>query len=311
MIKSDSFVYQRLSDGNLKDVQFLFETVFKQSITLDQLEKKYDTTYTGIKHIAFLAYEKDMPVAFYGALPQSFSNGSEYFVGVHTCDSITLPEYQRRGLHQSLAIKSYDLMKSLGVKFVYAFHSENTFHSCKKLDWKVLHTMKGFWIKTDNFPTTKVLRKVQPLSSWIEKRAQKILAPHVCPVSKFSNSNTMNGIYVHYSEAFFEYKCFSLNEVIELEGVKFWVKLSSGIMIGDINFKTEAQLMLGLDRLKKLCVKLGYNEILFQTTVGTEIEKVLSKHFTGFESWKLGYLLFDEELEIDSFRSNFGDLDTF
>lgn len=311
MAEELSFEFRRLSEENLADFQFLYQTVFKQKITLSTLRSKYNTSYTGVKHLFYLAYHQGKPVAVYGAVPQQFEYNENLILGVHTCDSITLPEFQRKGLHKVLALKSYELMKAEGVKFVYAFHSENTFHSCKKLDWKVHSTMKGFWVRTENLPVAKALRKVGLTNRILDSRIERIFKPYECEPTRFVNSNSGNGICVHYSEAFFNYKNFTNNLIIELEGVKFWVKISSGIMVGDVNFDNEAALLAAIEKLTELTSKLGFNEILFQTMVGTKLEQTLSNHFSGFESWKVGYLLFDSELPILILKSNFGDLDTF
>jgi GNAT superfamily N-acetyltransferase len=302
---------KRLDDSRLIDVQFLYETIFKKSIALDVLTKKYDTSYLGVKHLTYLAYDSDKPVAFYGALPQLMSSNGETFLAVHTCDSLTLPEYQRQGIHRMLALKAYGLMKEEGVRFVYAYHSENTYHSCKKLDWEAAYTMKAFVIKTGGMPFTKVIRKVKPLKTLSDAYIQKVLKPYRLAPEKFENSNFNDGISQIYDEPFFKYKCFTSNLIVELEKVRFWLNVSTRVSVGDVNFESETDLLKGIDALKRLTKKIGLNEILFQTTPATALENALSKHYQGFDSWKVGYYLFDKDLRVEAFKGNFGDLDTF
>ena len=311
MVENAPYRTEQLDDSNLKDVHFLYEKIFKQHISIDNLAKKYDTSYTGISHVTFLAYDGEKPIAFYGALPQRMNYNGESILAVHTCDSLTLPEYQRKGLHKMLALKAYDLMRKEGVRFVYAFHSENTFHSCKKLDWKLTYSIKGFLIKTTNIPVAKAVRKFKPLIEPFDNYARNVLAPYLIEANQFENSNESEGLYHDYNAAFFNYKCFTNNFIIQIENVNFWLNVTSRVSVGDVLFETESDLLNGIEKLRKLTSKLGLNEILFQTTPGTRIEQILSKHFTGFESWKVGYYLFDNQIDIDQLKVNYGDLDTF
>lgn len=309
MYSRKSYRTERLSDSNLADVKYLYETVFRQHISLEHLRQKYDTSYLGVKHLTYLAYDGEKPIAFYGSVPQKMNHNGSSFLAVHTCDSLTLPEYQRQGLHKMLALKAYDLMKKYGVKFVYAYHSENTFYSCKKLDWELAFTMKGFSIKTNRFPFGKAVRKIRPLKSQFEDYALRVLKPYRIATSSFSNSN--HGLCQEYNSDFFDYKSFTTNTIVELNNTNFWLKISNRVCVGDVNFKSESDLLDGIKALKGITNKLGLNEILFQTTPGTEIERVLSKHYPSFESWKVGYYLFDKDVHIEEFKGNYGDLDTF
>ncbi|MFT6209539.1 MAG: GNAT superfamily N-acetyltransferase [Bacteroidia bacterium] len=302
---------KRLDDSRLRDVQFLYETVFKNSISLDVLTKKYDTSYLGVKHLTYLAYDGDKPVAFYGALPQKMNYRGESILAVHTCDSLTLPAYQRKGIHKMLALKAYDLMKQEGIRFVYAYHSENTLHSCKKLDWELAFTMKGFMIKTNRIPIAKAVTKIQLLKAQYNAYALRVLKPFQISDDDFKNSNSNSGLFQDYNKSFFDYKCFTNNLIIELDNVKFWVKVSNRVSVGDVNFQSESDLLNGIESLKKLTDKLGLNEILFQTSPGTKLEHALSTHFKAFDSWKVGYYLFNKDININEFRGNFSDFDTF
>jgi hypothetical protein len=210
-----------------------------------------------------------------------------------------------------LALKAYDLMRREGVRFVYAYHSENTFHSCKKLDWQLAFTMKGFLIKTNTVPIAKAVRKIGRLKSRYDDYVLGVLKSFETSQNDFENSNSDSGLYHIYNLDFFSYKCFTDNLISELESVKFWLNISSRISVGDVRFNSEKDLVNGIEALKKLANKLGLNEILFQTTPGTNLEQVLSKRYDGFESWKVGYCMFDKDMEMGEFRSNFGELDTF
>ncbi len=310
-MNTEQLRFERLSHDRIKDVRYLYETIFKKPVSADYLTRKYNTAYTGSNNVCFLAYDEEKPVSFYGALPQRMMNSGTSFLGVQACDSVTLPAYQGKGIHTRLATRSYELMKEHGAKFIYAYHSENTFHSCKKLNWSVRDTMKGFLIKVPGLPVAKAVRKSDFLSPRYDQWVRKAFKKYLVADYDFANSNSGNGIWVDYSQDFFRYKNFTNNMIIELEKTRFWIKISSGVMVGDVSFSEETDLLKAIQSLRRLCQKLGITEILFQTTRGTKLESALSKHFTDFESWRVGYLLFDESIDFQQFKCNYGDLDTF
>ena len=302
-----NYKLERLSDNNIKDVLFLFNSVFDFKATLPYLQKKYDTSYTHAKHLTYLLYDNDTPIAFYGALAQLFNFNGKKVLGVHACDSIVMPNYQRKGIHKFLAGKAYELMKTEHVKFVYAFHSEATFYSCKKLNWEEHKNFRCFIFKTGAFPIIKIAKRVG-LKNLHKNYVNKYLKKYIA--TSFENSNSQS-LSVDYSPAFFKYKCFTNNYIIELDNVKWWIKISSGIMVGDVNFNSEEDLFKSINSLKKLGRKIGCSEITMQAYPETILEKALTKKYDSFESWVLGVKKLDIDFDISGLSPNFGDLDTF
>lgn len=308
----ENYQFRRLSDALLPDVQRLFLEVFQKRVSLSYLKGKYDTSYLGVKHLCFLAYAGERPVSFYGALPQQFSHPNGAFLAAHTCDSFTVPDHQRKGLHRQLALKTYALMQEHGLKFVYAFHSENTYHSCKKLDWKEGKRMHGYWIGTGGLPWGKIARKLPLVKKAYLNRLEHKLKQLEASPQHFQNSQSgTSGIWQDYQPSFLAYKAFAGNSLIELEGVRFWIKGTGAILVGDAVFQDQAQFLKGLESLKALARSLGLPKILFQTGQGSPLDLALQSFATGFESWRAGYLSFSPELDMDGLKVNFGDLDTF
>ena len=83
------------------------------------------------------------------------------------------------------------------------------------------------------------------------------------------------------------------------------------VNVGFFDFDTEQNLVIALEKLKELINRLGMNEILFQVDPSSKQYKVLSRIEKGLPSWLIGYLPFENNLDLDSFGFNFSDLDTF
>ena len=303
------FVYKRLDDDCLEDVQYLFRIVFNKTQTISYIKNKYNTSYLGVKYICHIAYFKDKPVAFYGAIPQKFSSTSSSILVAHACDSFTVKEFQNKGLHYNLALLSYELMKVEGIKFVYAYHSENTYFSTKKLGWLEHKKMQRFHFGINTFPLSKGIKKLH-----LEKKYQKICSVYL---TKFQNSkNYSNSLYTNrflqeYDRDFIQYKnSFNKHYFIELNDCNFWIKIDSVLHIGFFRTTSNENFKKALRKLKTIAFFLGITEILFQVLIDSKEYQLLSKLQTPKESWLVGYLPF-QSINLEEFEFNYADLDTF
>ncbi|MEY3443409.1 MAG: hypothetical protein RLZZ519_1690 [Bacteroidota bacterium] len=312
MEKPFPYRIERLRDDLLPDVQQLLAEVLNKRLSLDYIRKKYDTRYTGHQYVCSIAYDGNKPIAFYGTVPQFFKDGKGgRIVGCHACDSMTLASYQRRGVHQQLALETYAWMREEGIQVVYAFHSENTYHSCKKLDWKVWGTLRGYWLKAANFPYAKVMRRLPGLRDVQVARVRKTFGKFAISPSDFPNSQTGAGLSVDYSPEFFASRAFHQNYWVEFSGVKFWLSVDAVVRVGDVHFDSQQSFEAGLAELTRICSRLGYGNILFQTFPGSKLDQALAVRHTGFESWIFGYLPIADNFDFMPYRPNYGDQDSF
>ncbi|MBL4670068.1 MAG: GNAT family N-acetyltransferase [Flavobacteriales bacterium] len=305
-----NYHYFQFKEKHIKDAQYIFKNAFNYIVSESFIKNKYDTSHLGIESISTIAYDKDKPIAFYGAIPQLFTNKKESFLIAHACDSYTLSEYQKQGLHYNLALKSYEIMQQNNVKMVYAFHSENTFYSTKKLNWKEHENLVRFHIKTKNISSSKIYNKLG-FNNILHTKALKLLRPYLIENTKNPFFKT-NFFHQKYHSEFYNYKNgFNNHFLIEIEGCIFYLKFNSIINVGFFDFDTEQNFKLGIEKLKILISKIGFNEILFQVNFHSKQHDALLKIARPFPSWLVGYLSFDEKINISEFRFNFADLDTF
>jgi len=256
------FQYFRLEEKHLPDVQFLFLKVFHKQVTLDYLRKKYDSRYLGIPPVGFIAYHEEKVVAFYGAIPQKFKSEMGEFFAAHACDSFTLDSYQRMGLHYQLAIRSYEVMKSEGIRFVYAFHSENTFHSTEKLNWITHQHMKRFHLFIKTVPLAKIFPKLG-LGNFYQTLLSKKLGVNQMPEMNYTNSVKSQV----YNNQFLLYKNgFGKHFNIRINNCDFFIKVDSVMKVGVFQHPDITSFQMALRTLKRICFFCGINEIQFQVS---------------------------------------------
>lgn len=304
-----AFRYDFIKDSSFSDLQVLFKKVFGKDVSIDYLKAKYDTSYTGHKHKATIAYDGTQPIAFYGVIPQIFKlNGREELVG-HTCDSITVPEHQRKGLHVDLAQKCYDELVRCDFKFVYAFHSENTYHSTKKLGWKEQVRMAAIPIACNLLPIGQVadiLGQSDFCSDRLRGQLKQFLIDNDSHL-EVAKMKTDGRLYSAESNA---YHSFTKNFWIEIEGCTFWLKTDRIVHVGYAQAPDEPSFNRAFQALKKACAKAGFNRILFQTHPLSGMHSMVKGIGNPIESWLVGYKTFDK-VDLGKVLFEYADLDTF
>lgn len=306
-------VIHRLTEERMKDVQFLIKESFKRRFDVDQLLKKYDTSaYSEHNYLCTLGYINEQPVAFYGAIPLMFNFQGEKILGIQSCDSYTLPDYQGQGIHYKLAKASYELMREAGAAFVYAFHSANTQRVCERLDWELHEEMVRFHLKTNKaIPVFRVLSRFNWLKGVKSKRITRSIRK--CKEKSFME-NPMAGtdvITVDYSSEYIAYKNQRNNRILEINGCTVWVRFDYILQVGAISGLTEENVDQVLDELKEMATNVGAQELVIQQyPEGKEFE-LLSSRLEAKPSYPLGFLSFDDRFDFRSYRANVIELDSF
>lgn len=249
-------------------------------------------------------------MGFYGAIPQKFYNGMEDISVVHTCDSITIKEYRKKGIHYALANLAYENMKTQNIQFIYAFHSENTFHSTKKLNWQVRYRLVRFHIKTGTIPVSKILNRLQ-FGSINKIITDQIFAPYRIqpnqwPLMKDNlYRQKISAPLINYKENI------SSHYLIQLGDCTFWIKLVSILQVGALYAPSFKSFQLAISKLRKLCQSVGIPEIIFHMDPNDPNTDYLKKISTQLPSWRVGYLKFNDSVNLDDFCFEACNLDTF
>jgi hypothetical protein len=86
---------ERMSAGRLKDLEGLFSAVYGAAPARDYFRKKYDTVYTGLEYIGYIALNsQDIAVAYYGVIPCFIQYGSENVLAAQSGDTMTHPGFR-------------------------------------------------------------------------------------------------------------------------------------------------------------------------------------------------------------------------
>ncbi|RLE17992.1 MAG: hypothetical protein DRJ65_22005 [Acidobacteria bacterium] len=307
-----TYRFERLRDDNMEDLQFLFREVLGRRFPISYLQQKYNTSFTGVRHLTHIAYHRSQPVSFYGVVPTFFSWNNNRYLAAQTCDYLTLRSHQRKGLHRQLSDRAFELMRHHGVTIAFALMSDDSLASGKKLGWNLLGRMQAFVIPCVTLPVAKAVRKLRFANTLFDSFTHRVFREHTIPSEDYRNSLIEEGwLGVEYSPDFFAYKTFTNNFHIKLDGVTAWIKADRNLLVGDLNFKTDQALEQAIVRLKRFAALSGFTEIIIQASSETRLLAHLESRYSSHPSWTIGYIDLGSGLPTEKLRCNFGDFDTF
>jgi hypothetical protein len=303
-----------ISDDLAEDATFLFNSAFKRPISTENMRQKYNTFWCGERHLCYLAYTPEgESVAFYGALPYKFEYKGQEMLVAQACDSITVPAHQKRGLHFQLANLSYEAMRKLGARLVFALHSETTFQHTKRLGWVSGEHLRRYHLKITTLPINKIFFKINAFFPIYERFVRWIWRTHIEPNAWFPNPLLAEGHFaVKYTPDFFKYKTHGGSFVFRVENTLVWAKIQGALVIGAIEKCDAKTVQKVMNTLKRWCFLVGITEILIMASPETELSASLEQLVPSQKAWLVGWLMFDE-MQPDGamMKFNYGDLDAF
>jgi hypothetical protein len=313
-ISKDEYDIVRLNENNLSDLVILYKSAFNTNASLKFFKEKFDTSFTGLIHIGYLAYSKHdkMPAAFYGVFPCFVEFKSKKLLAAQSGDTMTHANHRGKGLFTILAKKTYELAKENHVEFIFGFPNQNSYPGfIKKLDWTHTQNIRSYIFKVTTLPLAKAAKKFG-LTSVYGIYARLILRQFVSKKKYIPNSliDSEHGGVLH-DQAFFQYKAFLKNFILEIEDIAMWVKLDGKLWIGDVERTDAEHFRKILGRLQCLCIYLGCTEIVFNTSPGSYWDNLLSKENTFTQGLPIGYLNFNPKIDVNTIYFTGADFDTF
>src|SRR4029077_2199837 len=103
IIENKEYTVTRLDKNNLKDLAMLHSEVYGTPINENYFLKKYDTAYTGLENVGYIAYSSEgKPVAYYGVIPCFIEHKNEVMLAAQSADTMTHPGYRYKGMFVEL-----------------------------------------------------------------------------------------------------------------------------------------------------------------------------------------------------------------
>jgi hypothetical protein len=305
MSEQKEYYIERFDISRIKDIEELFVAVYKKKSAENYFSKKYDTAYTGVSYIGYMAYKEKTPIAFYGVIPCFIQYGNEIILAAQSADTMTHPEYRGKGLFISLAKKCYELCKKNNISFVFGFPNQNSYRGFIKLEFEIPEVMDCFQIKIGKSFLKKILAKIDT------KRDSRVLKKYIIDEKGLENSVIRDGFFgLHRDNKYFDYKTYSKSYVLKIKESKVWISIKGALWIGDM-ICAKNNFMDTINSIKKIAFKLGVSAIYFHVSKETFLHKSFSEKFTNLPSFPVIFLNFTDYIDIKKIKFTFADVDIF
>ena len=310
--KTLEYHIERLNNDNLTDVANLHAAVYGKMPSAGLFSMKYDTAFTGVQHIGFIAYNDQLPIAFYAVIPCFLKVDDEIVLAAQSADTMTHTAYRSKGLFIELALLTYQLCRDSGIQLVFGFPNQNSLKGfVNKLDWKMTGRMDCFIITSAAFSWKRILSKFYPFKNWYKKYQQKELKEYLVPKHDIPNSVLNDGYAgVYRDHHYHNYKTYTNNQVIKIGGSTLWIKINSVLLIGDVLVEpVDFEDMI--NKLKKLASKIGIKEIHFHASPGTTLHNLFAGFFPSIPYFPVIIKDLAGGAQIDKIKFTSADIDTF
>jgi hypothetical protein len=312
-IKLNGYCIERLGKQNVGDLDKLHRVLYSRRHPAEYFEKKYDTSYTGVQHVGYIAYnEKRDPIAFFGVIPCFIRHEHELHLAAQSADTMTHPNYSFKGLFLHLATMTLELCREEGIVLVFGFPVQSALHSFMvKLKWQMTEMMDCYIVPVSIIPVERIIKKLPFTKRLYHRYQEKVLKDYLVDAHGTENSILKDGFAgVNRNAHYLRYRGYHKTYVIQIGASLLWVKVRNGLVIGDINCNPKDFDDM-MEKLQKLALRLGVHRILFHTSHQTQLASMFAERYEAVPSH---YVLFKDlgsKIPLDKVKFTYADVDLF
>jgi len=304
----------QLAKSNLNDLEKLHGAVYGKLPPVNLYSKKYDTAYTKAEYIGFLAYnEQMMPIAYYGVTPCFIWCNGKTILAAQSVDTMTHPGYRNQGLFVELAKQTFNLCHDTCIRVVFGFPNQNSLPGfINKLGWQMTERMDCFIIPVNAMPLEGISVKFPLLKKLYATYTHWVIKKHAATqhaISGAASADGYNGIL--RNDDYLNYKTYTTTYVINIDQATIWVKISNGLMIGDILGVTANNFAEIISKLLKLASRLGLKQLQFHTSPNTQLHALFSGRYKAIPSFPVIFKDLIGDTTVDKIKFTFADIDIF
>ena len=307
------YYIKRLDGKNLADVEKLHTAVYGRQPAPGFFKKKYDTAFTGITYVGYVAYNmQHLCIGYYGVIPCFMQFKDKMVLAAQSGDTMTHPQHRFKGLFVELSNMTFALCRACSIKLLFGFPNQNSLHGAiNKLGWQTVEGLDCFVIPSGAGLWARAFRKLTVIKKLYLHYQKKILCQIILPQQGLENSVFADGFTgVYRDKHFLDYKTYTDTYTVKISNSKVWLKLNHELLIGDIELAT-GDFDDIMRQLKKIAARLGIREIHFHTSPGTNLHKLFAERFAAIPSFLALFQDFDGGSNLANIKFTAADIDTF
>ncbi|HEY4323701.1 MAG TPA: GNAT family N-acetyltransferase [Mucilaginibacter sp.] len=310
--KAVKYKFERLSESNITDLEKLHTAVYTQTSPHNYFQNKYDTSFTSVQHTGYIAYDNELPIAFYGVIPCFLDLNGSIILAAQSADTMTHPKYRNKGLFIELAKQTFELCSQHGIELLFGFPNQNSLHGLvNRLSWTSTERMSYFIISIGTFWWQRIFRKLPPLQTWYKSYQRRQLKKVLLSQKGIDNSvfnDKCGGIL--RDQNYLEYKNYNTTHVIKLGASILWVKINNELLIGDISV-SPGNFDDMIKKLKRFAYKLGIKEVHFHACPKTTLHSLFAARFNALPSFPVIFKELNGTVDIGQIKFTSADIDIF
>ena len=297
----------RFTKENIDFFQKLFFAVYNKKLNKYEIEHKYEGT-SNLSYLGYFACIDHQPIAFYGAIPMVSEINGEIKLSVQSTDAMTLPAYRSLGIFYELGKAVYKTCKECGADFAWAFTNQNSEKaSLKHGILRYSHRMIRYeWILIKGF--MEYLVKVRSL---LFSNHLKHFSHHLDSISEFPFGSFIKQNTILHDRAYWDKKKQKGAFSVKFGNTIFIIKPSFILLIGDVWTNDTNSFEKDLDAFLNHCKKGHYVKVVFQSSSGSSLSKLLEKSAHSIHSsWAILINPFNIDFNLDTFKVTLMDIDS-
>lgn len=304
---------EQISADALKQLVPLYKESFKKKYSVEYLLKKFNTRSFGAEYIGYVAICDGQIVACYVLFPCIMLYNGQRILAAQSGDTMTHLQHRNKGLFKCLAEKTFELAGNKGIKFIFGFPNQESYHGfMKSLSWTKQEHMNLYKIKITTLPIARICQKNDALSFLYKGYLRTLLAFYKNKFGSFNAStNQDDNISIPTDSVYMQYKTYGGNFIVNLNGTKAWIKVNNALLVGDIERTTDEISHNTIKALKRFALLAGCRHIIFSFSKGTFWDAELSKYATSEEGFPVAYLDLGSGLPLQKLALSFSAIDTF
>lgn len=310
-----AYRFEKLSPANIADLLPVYFNAFGKVADIAFLTQKQNTSVFGESYCGYIAYSNTgEPAAFYGVFPCLIEYNGKKFLAAQSGDTMTHSDHTGKGLFTALAQQTYDYCRAHGIHLVFGFPNKNSYPGfVKKLCWKHFDDMIAYTVYVRCLPWIRI-KNALGISSQLHGKWCRTVLSFFPAGSIFKSSCLMSETpVIDHSPDFFNYKKYSQNFLINVNGINIWLKFDDDyLLVGDMEKCEEAVFIKTIRTLKKIAFFLGLSNVRFHCSSNTWIQPLLEIHARKKKvTYPVGGINFSNEIPMEEMKFTMADNDTF
>ena len=283
--------------------------------TAEWLAKKYECEQHGVSGFSCVAFAEDgQPAGSVGVLPWPVRFGDRVEAAGQMVDVATGSAHRGRGLFVRLAEMAREVCETAGLSFLYGFPNEAAYPIwVNKLGYEHIHDLVEHRLPVRTLWAERVARRTGALRSLYEQYVERTLNAYAAADAVLENSLVRDGYAgIERDAAFVAYKSsFAGSRVVAVAGGRAWLNVRHGLLVGDLEASSDADLAATARALQRLARRLGVHHIVFQASKDTRFSPPLGNLFRSGPGMPVIYRNLNSQIPSEKLRFTFGDFDNF